>query len=220
MAMIFDSAYQEEAALADGTRVRVRLLRPDDKERLREGWERLSPASRYRRFLSAKTRLTDAELVYLTEMDQVDHVAIGAESVEDNEPLGVARFQRTAGRTDAAEAAVVVIDGMQGRGLGRLLLSRLVRAAAERGIGYFTCEVLASNEPMLNLLKSLVPETNAIPNGESVILELRLHDADAGDPPVPSEKASPLYRLFAAVARGGIDLRQSFAELGALIRGR
>ena len=64
--------------LKDGTAVRLRLIRPDDKDRLRAGFARLSPESRYLRFFVPKSTLTDAELVYLTETDGVDHVAIGA----------------------------------------------------------------------------------------------------------------------------------------------
>jgi GNAT superfamily N-acetyltransferase len=46
-----------------------------------------------------------------------------------------------------------VVDDFQGRGVGRLLLTLLVKAAQERGIKKFRGEVLASNEPMRKLLE-------------------------------------------------------------------
>ena len=65
--------------LADGTLVRTRPLRPDDREKLRNGFARLSPESKYRRFFSAPATLSEASLDYLTTTDGRDHVAIGAE---------------------------------------------------------------------------------------------------------------------------------------------
>ena len=70
----FTRDYAEQAVLRDGTRVRLRLIRPDDKALLHDGFERLSPASRYLRFLAPKAALSDDELRYLCE---VDHEKIG-----------------------------------------------------------------------------------------------------------------------------------------------
>jgi hypothetical protein len=50
--------------LADGRRLRVRPLGPADRDRLTALFARLSPESRYRRFLSPKPELMPRELVY------------------------------------------------------------------------------------------------------------------------------------------------------------
>src|SRR5689334_12259749 len=95
----FSLDYRERAVLRDGTAVRLRLVVPEDKELLRAGFERLSPASRYARFLAPKFQLSDDELRYLCEVDHDRHVAIGALR-DDGEAgaapvgLGVARFIR------------------------------------------------------------------------------------------------------------------------------
>jgi hypothetical protein len=75
-------------------------LRPTDKELLRTGFEHLSSESRYARFFTPKSSLSDGELDYLTVVDQEDHVAIGAASERDGgrTGLGVARFIRFADR--------------------------------------------------------------------------------------------------------------------------
>jgi RimJ/RimL family protein N-acetyltransferase len=180
--MRIDDDYRETVDLSDGTKVRLRPVRPDDKQLMLEAWERLSPDSRYRRFFSAKTQLTPADLRYLTELDGQNHFAIGAALLGDspsktpsNGPskapsesrehaVGVARFIRLADRPDTAEAAVVVTDEMQGRGLGGILLDRLVKAARQRHIHHFTCDVLAHNDPMIKILESLGPTTLCHPN--------------------------------------------------------
>jgi GNAT superfamily N-acetyltransferase len=118
--------------LADGTRIHTRPLRPDDREKLRNGFARMSPESKYRRFFSAPSSLSESTLDYLTRTDGWDHVAVGAELGDDGADtsygIGIARFVRLPENPAKAEAAVAVIDEMQHRGVGRLLLGELGRA--------------------------------------------------------------------------------------------
>jgi GNAT superfamily N-acetyltransferase len=199
--MIIDSSWNDEATLLDGTPVRFRLIRPDDKQLLREGFERLSPESRYRRFFSYKDTLTEAELKYLTELDGNDHLAVGAMIAgPDGQDVGagVARYIRTEEDRDVAEAAVAVIDDLQGKGLGRLLLERLMAAALERGVTHFRCDVLASNETMRALLLEIAPSAVVREEGEVVVVEYPL-PVDHG--PV---REWGFYRLLRQVAQGAL----------------
>jgi acetyltransferase len=123
-----------------------RHIRPDDKGRLAEGLARMSPESRRRRFLMPKPRFSSSELRYLTEIDGFDHVAIVAVSAEDPDVFyGVARFVRWQDDPEAAEAAIVVADPLQGKGLGRELGRRLADEARERGVKRFTATLLGEN---------------------------------------------------------------------------
>jgi GNAT superfamily N-acetyltransferase len=204
-ALRFDQAYGEDVLLEDGTRVHLRLVRPEDKQLMLEAWERLSPESRYRRFFAAKTSLSEAELRYLTEVDNVDHVAIGATRKRrgKQEALGVARFIRFADRPQVADAAVTVVDDAQGLGLGRILLSRLIAAGRERGIERFRCDVLADNEGMRNLVRSLVPDPVERTEGPIVTVEMPLADAAAApEATATDERKGLLYRLLALIGRG------------------
>src|SRR2546423_7093751 len=110
-----------EQALADGTRFFVRHIRPDDAAMIRDGFERLSPAARYRRFFGGMSELSDDALKYLTVGDGKDHVALvaGQESpdLKTERGFGVARFIRMPDEPQVAEAAVTVVDDMQRRGL-------------------------------------------------------------------------------------------------------
>jgi GNAT superfamily N-acetyltransferase len=110
------------------------------------GFERLSPESRYRRFLAPVPRLSPSLLAFLTKVDGIDHYALGALAEEDGEMVGVgvARFVRLADR-EAAELAVTVIDAYQGRGIGAQLLDALVLEALERGVTRFEGVLLAEN---------------------------------------------------------------------------
>lgn len=134
--MQFDSAYREKLILKDGSVVQVRLLRVGDRAYLQEGLRQLSATSRYLRFHGAKTEFSRHELRYLTEIDQLGHFALVAYRRDGvkREGIGVARFVSLTRDRQVAEAALVVSDEFQGKGLGLLLLERLIAAAAERGV--------------------------------------------------------------------------------------
>ena len=173
----------EEKTLRDGTQVTIRPIRPDDKEELLRGFSRLSPASRYSRFHSFKQALTESDLRYLTEVDGASHVAIVAvtasHDLRRDVGIGVARFVRDPNEPDLAEAAITVADDHQGKGLGKLLLVRLVEAARERGIRRFQAEVLAENTPMVSLLRA--SGANVVKtDGRSLVLEVALTPAKEG----------------------------------------
>jgi len=212
--MHFDRDYKEDVTLADGTVARLRLLRPDDKPLLVEGFAHLSPESRYRRFFTMKNELSPAELRYLTEVDGDRHFAIGAMRRDEGEKrhgVGVGRFVRTA--DGVAEPAVVVIDEMQGKGLGRILFERLVLAARERGVHRFRTEVLATNTPMRALLDSFAPSSHVELDDEGVLhVETPLDDLPIADAPSDERRKHPLYALLALAAQGLVVLRRAIGE--------
>jgi GNAT superfamily N-acetyltransferase len=142
--------------LQDGTEVRIRAIRSSDKRLLGEGMERLSDETRRLRFLTSKPRLSPGELRYLTEIDHHHHIALVATMAEAPERiLGVARSVRLAEDDELAEFAIVVCDDLQGRGLGRLLASRLVDAAQAHGIRRFTATILPENTRAIGLVRSI-----------------------------------------------------------------
>jgi GNAT superfamily N-acetyltransferase len=150
----FNSTYREKVLLKDGTQVTLRLVMPADKLLLAQGMDNFSPESRYHRFLGAKNVLNDADLHYLTEIDGVDHFALGA-LVQPNEGVGVARYVRFGEDHKVAEPAIAVLDAYQNKGLGRVLFTRLIAAARERGIQRFHGSMLSDNKPMKSLLHAV-----------------------------------------------------------------
>lgn len=142
-------------ALSDGSRVRIRRLRESDSELLLRGFRRLSPESRYRRFLAPTPTLSDGTVRYLVEIDHRDHEALIAVDEQSGEGVGVARYVRNLARPDAAEVAVTVIDDWHGRGLGTLLLEGITMRAREEGVDTFTALMLVDNRQMMDLLQRL-----------------------------------------------------------------
>jgi acetyltransferase len=128
----------------------IRPITPDDKPLLVAGLRALSPESAMKRFLSPKVSFSKAELRYLTEVDQHDHIAYVA--LEDDVLVAVARCVRTG--PDVADVAIVVGDPWQGQGLGRRLLTLLAERAAEEGITRFAGTMMADNQGALRLMRS------------------------------------------------------------------
>jgi len=143
--------------LANGTPVLIRPIRADDKHFLEEALHQLSEVSVQRRFLTAKRKFTRAELRYLTEVDGWDHVALVAESPTQpaRRLIAVARYVRLPTDPEAAEAAIVVADDFQRRGLGSLLAEELARRARMRGIRRFTATMAGDNVPAQRLFEKL-----------------------------------------------------------------
>jgi GNAT superfamily N-acetyltransferase len=169
--------------LDDGTRVLIRPIRSDDKRLLQDGIQHLSPRSRYLRFLHYLEQLTPAELRYLTEIDYQNHFAWVALSLDqpDQIGLGVARYIRDRARPNHAEAAVAVIDDYQGRGLGRLLLSKLANSARENGIDAFIAYLAPESPVVIHLLRNVAAATTSNEDGlVKVIVPLGAADPGPG----------------------------------------
>jgi GNAT superfamily N-acetyltransferase len=150
------SGFRARALLRDGTPVCVRAIRPDDKERMRIAFERLSPQTVYKRFFHHMTDLTPGALREATELDFRNHVGlaltVGEETSERLIALG--QFVRIAPGADCAEVAFVVVDDYQHRGAATLLLQHLVRLARGLGIRELLALVLEDNREMLEVFEN------------------------------------------------------------------
>lgn len=145
----------EIVTLRDGTELSLRPIRPDDAPRLQALHARLSPETIYLRFLSAHPTLSQTEAERLANVDQENRMALVATRSKNGEDLivGVARYATLDARPDEAEAAIVVEDAYQGRGLGTLLVERLLSYARMHGIRYFVAEINSENDRILRFIR-------------------------------------------------------------------
>jgi GNAT superfamily N-acetyltransferase len=197
-ALRFTDEWSAVERLSDGTKVRLRLLRRGDRKPLVEGFDSLSEETRYRRFFTAMPRLTESMIRKLLDVDGENRVALVAEAAEgEAEPRGfwgIARFSRLLESPDLAEAAVAVVDPLQRRGLGKLLLTRLADAARERGITHFQAEIQRTNEPMNALLHDLDATARPSFRGTLAVYDVVLPEA--------GEESGPLFQFLRAAAEG------------------
>src|SRR4029077_3572862 len=81
-------------------------------------------------------------------------MALVARRPDDGTALGVARFSADPDNR-RAEFAVALRSDWKGRGLGYLLMTRVIDIARRRGIAEIFGDVLRENEPMLKLARGL-----------------------------------------------------------------
>jgi acetyltransferase len=86
----------------------------------------------------------------LSQLDYDREMALIAEC--DGTPLGMAHFFADPDKL-RAEYAIAVRSDWKGRGLGYLLMTRLIDVAGQRGIGELVGQVLRENEPMLQMCR-------------------------------------------------------------------
>ena len=131
--------------------LQIRPVRSDDAVRLVDLHNRCSDQARYFRFHAAKPRLRAVEAEYLAAVDGQARVALAATTIEDGEERIVADARFDLVGDGDAEAALLLRDDVTGRGLGTLLLDRLLERAAELGVRRVLLDILPENKAMLAL---------------------------------------------------------------------
>jgi GNAT superfamily N-acetyltransferase len=155
-----------EFFLRDGTPAMIWPLLPTDAEMLREGFRRLSPDSRQRRFLMALGELDDPMIRLLVDsVDGVHHIAlllIALPPEGEEGPVGVAHLVQGPADPASADIAVTVLDDWQGRGVGTALVSALMQRRPAEVTGLRTL-VAAGNRASLALLAGAGRVSSGLP---------------------------------------------------------
>ncbi|MBV8936987.1 MAG: GNAT family N-acetyltransferase, partial [Alphaproteobacteria bacterium] len=153
--------------LRDGTVFRMRPLRPEDEPLLHDLAAHMSEEDLRLRFFMPMRRLSHALAARLSQLDYDREMALLAEI--GGKALGVARFAADPDKL-RAEYAIAVRSDWKGRGLGYLLMTRLIDVARQRGIGELVGEVLRENEPMLQMCRELGFSIALDPNDPGLML--------------------------------------------------
>jgi GNAT superfamily N-acetyltransferase len=128
----------------------LRRLTPTDAHHMKGLLERLSPHSRYLRYLRLVRSFTAKEIAHFVAASP-GHLSLGA--FRGELLVGAAQYFRSAQCPGQAELAVEVADSHQRLGVGTLLVHELARLAVDNGITHFTATVLAENRAVLGLMR-------------------------------------------------------------------
>ncbi|MGC2449533.1 MAG: bifunctional acetate--CoA ligase family protein/GNAT family N-acetyltransferase [Candidatus Sulfotelmatobacter sp.] len=146
----YPSQYMWEWKLKDGTPVTIRPIRPEDEPLMVQFHHTLSERSVYLRYfcsLSLTTRVEHERLVRICFGSYDRGFALVADrknpDTGQHEVLGVGRF--SAINRGEAEAAVLVSDRWQAKGLGTELLAGVARVAREEKFQRLCGEILRDN---------------------------------------------------------------------------
>ena len=145
----------------------VRPIRPEDAPLLARLVEELTPEDARLRFFTPLRSLDSDSLARFTQIDYDREMAFVLHKSESAQPfLGVVRLAADPDNF-SAEFAIVVRSEFHRRGIGRLLMTRLIEYARSRGISELTGDVLAENRAMLALCSEL--GFNLTPAGTNLV---------------------------------------------------
>ncbi len=145
----------EETVTAAGRALRLRPVRPEDEPAFLKSFAKLSPRTVRLRFFAPLKEMSHALAARLTQIDYEREMALLlTDPGAGGEIYGVIRLMSDPDNT-RAEFAVVVRDDLVGQGLGTLLMQKIIAYGRSRGLGEIFGDVLAENEPMLDLCRRL-----------------------------------------------------------------
>jgi acetate---CoA ligase (ADP-forming) len=136
-----------DVILKDGGTLRLRPPAAADAEAVLEFLRGLSERSLYLRFHGIRT-VDDALVGSLLDPDWVETGSLAGWL--GDRVVGIANYVRLRDPR-LAEAAFVVADAEQGRGIGTRLLEQLAERAAATGVTRFVADVMAENRAMLGV---------------------------------------------------------------------
>lgn len=146
-------SHLEETIEFAGEEVLLRPIRPEDEPSYRDFFDSLSQEDIRFRFFGVVRLPEHSQLARATQIDYDREMAIVAVT-RDRRMLGVARLSSDRVHR-RGEFAIVVRSDIKGRGLGRLLLDKLIRYSRESGHQELVGQVLFDNSRMLSLAREL-----------------------------------------------------------------
>jgi RimJ/RimL family protein N-acetyltransferase len=148
----YPTELEAQFTLSDHRRVRIRALHAHEADPIRALYARLSPRTRYLRFLSPMPALPDSVVRHLASVDHQRRLAIVAEDDGAGRDGVIALASFGAIDDATAEVSVVVRDDWQGQGVGTALVAALLNAAEARGFRRFVANIVSENSIIRKLI--------------------------------------------------------------------
>ncbi|QWE14922.1 GNAT family N-acetyltransferase [Polynucleobacter sp. AP-Sving-400A-A2] len=144
-------------AFGDGGNYQIRPIQADDRERIIELFNHLSPESRYLRFAHAISKLPDDfldDILHLDYKKEMALLAVITSQTGTEEIIGIARYV-TPPNQHACEFSLSVSDSQTTQGVGTHLMLDLIEYAKKNGLQEMIGYVLSKNSRMLHLVSDL-----------------------------------------------------------------
>jgi acetyltransferase len=175
----YPNQYESHWMLRDGTPVLLRPMKPEDEPLVSDFLGKCSEETIFFRYFKLIKKWTHEMLIRFTQNDydrELGLMAIGQPPGPEI-MMGVSRMVMTADRS-MAEFAVIVADPWQGKGMGPKLVERITEIAREQGVKRLQGDVLAQNQPMLEMVKRLGFSLRKDTEGGTYRVEMALQGAE------------------------------------------
>lgn len=177
--MTYPHELEQAGLFRDGRSLLIRPVRPADADALVRFVASLSRSTLSYRLLGPVVRIREDEVRRAAVVDHHDELTLVA--LLGNSIVGTGRYVRSAEDPERAGITFTVADELQGQGLGRLLLERVVAAARPRGVRVLAADVLPDNTRMIQILTGSGYPVAAGPPGPVQQFELAIdHQEIAG----------------------------------------
>lgn len=150
----YPKEWEQTVPLRDGTAVLVRPVRPEDEPLYPPFLQKVTAEDLRLRFFGPIKHFSHALIARFTQIDYARAMAFIAIDPPSGKMLGVGRVHLLS-HSDTAEFAVLVRSDLKGRGLGWLLMHKLIEYARREGIRELYGEVLSENSNMLQMCAEL-----------------------------------------------------------------
>jgi acetyltransferase len=124
------------------------------------------------RFFASMKGLTPEMAARLSQIDYARELALVALSADTNQGIGVVRIAADPDNAKA-EFAVTVRSDWKGKGLGHLMMTRIIDIARARGIGVLEGSILRENTAMLEMCATLGCSFSDTPDDPKIVLATR-----------------------------------------------
>ncbi len=153
--------------LRDGTKVTIRPIRPEDEPLMIKFHEGLSERSVFNRYLHAMNLSQRTAHDRLSRLSFIDYdreialVVVRRDTTTNGEPeiIAIGRLTKLRNLTPntkaAAEYGMLVSDKYQHQGIGKELLTRIIKIARDEKVGMIYGTVYSENKEMLHLAEAL-----------------------------------------------------------------
>lgn len=155
--------------LKDGSRVFVRPIKPDDEAIYPEFFTEVTEEDLRLRFFSAVRDFSHAFIARLTQLDYRRAMAFGAFEDDTSRLLGVVRVHADANH-HAGEYAILLRSNLKGRGLGWLLMKRMIEYARSEGLALVKGQVLRENKTMISMCQRLGFDVKDDPDEPGIVI--------------------------------------------------
>jgi acetyltransferase len=169
---------EDTITLANGLVLQIRPIRPEDEPGFLKLFSNLSPDEKRMRFQYAIQELSHYQAARMTQIDYDREMALvlvdNSSDKVGQELYGVVQISADPDN-ERAEYAIIVRREVAGKGLGRMLLQRMIEYTRKCGIREIFGQVLAENVPMLRVCRALGFESRQSPDDPgTVIVSLKL----------------------------------------------
>jgi acetyltransferase len=170
----YPKQWEQRTALRDGTAILVRPLRPQDEPLYGPFFSAVTEHDLRLRFFAPVKEFNHALVARFTQIDYARAMAFIAIEGSTGRMLGVVRLH-TNPNNDTAEYAILIRSDLKGRGLGWLLMQKMIDYARTEGIRTVNGQILRENTAMLAMCRELGFQVKPDPDDFDIyVVELRV----------------------------------------------